>query len=88
MRSRVVLLALVVGTVCGSLLGCSALKRFAYEGFGRDRWQHPERVVRELAIGPGMRVADLGAGGGYFTFRLADAVLPGGRVYAVVSTRT
>jgi predicted methyltransferase len=64
-------------------LGCTDLKRFAYEGFGRDRWQHADQVVRALDIQPGSRVADLGAGGGYFTFRLADAVGPEGIVYAV-----
>jgi len=31
----------------------------------------------------GDRVADLGSGGGYFTFLLADAVGPTGRVYAI-----
>jgi ubiquinone/menaquinone biosynthesis C-methylase UbiE len=40
-------------------------------------------VVQTLAIQPGAQVADLGAGGGYFTFRLADAVGPTGKVYAV-----
>lgn len=59
------------------------LKRFAYSGVGRDRWQHPDRVVAELGLTTGQRVADVGAGGGYFTFRLADAVGPSGRVYAV-----
>lgn len=63
--------------------GCADVKRFAYEGFGRDRWQRPEAVIAALAIEPGSRVADLGAGGGYFTFRLADAVGSTGRVYAV-----
>ena len=63
--------------------GCGAFKRFAYSGLSRDEWQQPERVVSALALAPGARVADLGAGGGYFTFRLADAVGPGGRVYAV-----
>jgi ubiquinone/menaquinone biosynthesis C-methylase UbiE len=63
--------------------GCSDWKRFAYEGWGRDDWQQPERVVAALGLGPGDRVADLGAGGGYFTFRLADAVGPTGVVYAV-----
>jgi cyclopropane fatty-acyl-phospholipid synthase-like methyltransferase len=64
-------------------LGCSAVKRFGYEGFDRDSWQQPERVVRELEIAPGTSVADLGAGGGYFTFRFAEAVGPQGRVFAV-----
>jgi predicted methyltransferase len=59
------------------------LKRFAYEGFRRDTWQHPERVVQALAVRPGEMVADLGSDGGYFTFRFATAVGPSGRVYAV-----
>ena len=63
--------------------GCGAAKRFAYEGFGRDEWQQPERVVADLGLAPGAKVADLGSGGGYFTFRLARAVGPSGRVYAV-----
>jgi ubiquinone/menaquinone biosynthesis C-methylase UbiE len=64
-------------------LGCGSLKRFAYEGVGRDGWQQPDRVVAALGIEPGARVADVGAGGGYFTFRLARAVGPTGKVYAV-----
>lgn len=63
--------------------GCGAIKRAAYAGFGRDQWQQPARVVESLDIAPGNHVADLGAGGGYFTFRLADAVGSEGRVYAV-----
>ncbi len=63
--------------------GCGAGKRYAYEGSGRDEWQRPDAVIALLGIGPGDRVADLGAGGGYFTFRLAEAVGRSGRVYAV-----
>ena len=63
--------------------GCNSLKRFGYEGFRRDSWQHPDEVVRVLGLKPGDKVADLGAGGGYFTFRLADAVGKTGAVYAV-----
>ena len=65
------------------LSGCGAVKRCAYEGFGRDAWQKPDEVIALLGIRAGDRVADLGAGGGYFTFRLADAVGAEGRVYAV-----
>jgi len=65
------------------LAGCTALKKCAYEGFGRDGWQQPEKVVQALAIKPGERVADLGSGGGYFTFRLSQAAGPAGKVYAV-----
>lgn len=59
------------------------LKAFAYSGPGRDRWQHPDRVIEALSLRPGQRVADLGAGGGYFTFRISQAVGDEGRVYAV-----
>jgi predicted methyltransferase len=77
---RVTAFGVLLATLAGA---CTILKRCAYEGFGRDRWQRPEEVVRLLEVAPGQRVADLGAGGGYFTFRLADAVGPTGAVYAV-----
>ncbi len=63
--------------------GCGALKRCAYEGINRDAWQHPEQVIQSLGIQPGYHVADIGSGSGYFTFRLAEAVGPAGKVYAV-----
>src|SRR5919107_4275687 len=49
----------------------------------RDGWQQPKAVIRALRIEPGAHVADLGAGGGYFTFFLAEAVGPQRKVYAV-----
>jgi len=61
----------------------TAVKIQAYEGFGRDRWQRTTDVLERLGIRAGDRIADLGAGGGYFTFRLAAATGPTGRVYAV-----
>ena len=42
----------------------------------------PDRVVAEMGLARDAAVADLGAGSGYFTFRLAERV-PEGRVYAV-----
>jgi len=73
----------VIALVTPLATGCGAFKRFAYEGLGRDHWQQPEEVIRALDIRPGEAIADLGAGGGYFTFRLADAAGPSGKVYAV-----
>ena len=65
------------------LAGCAFLKQCAYEGFNRDQWQQPQKVIESLALRPGDHVADLGSGSGYFTFRLAEAVGPQGKVYAV-----
>lgn len=50
---------------------------------GRDAWQNPDGILRVLGVAPGMTVADLGAGTGYFSVRLAKAVGPGGRVLAI-----
>jgi ubiquinone/menaquinone biosynthesis C-methylase UbiE len=52
------------------------------EGPDRDAWQRPDQVMDELGIAEGSVVADLGAGGGWFTIRLARRVGPNGTVYA------
>jgi cyclopropane fatty-acyl-phospholipid synthase-like methyltransferase len=49
---------------------------------GRDIWQKPNEVIEALALKPDAAVADIGAGTGYFSVRLAHS-LPRGRVYAV-----
>jgi SAM-dependent methyltransferase len=48
----------------------------------RDRWQKPHEVIQALGLRADARIADLGAGTGYFAARLAN-MLPKGRVYAV-----
>jgi predicted methyltransferase len=48
----------------------------------RDQWQKPDQIMDALQIADGSIVADLGAGGGWFTLRLARRVGPRGRVYA------
>jgi ubiquinone/menaquinone biosynthesis C-methylase UbiE len=54
-----------------------------FEAAGRDQWQRPGLVMKALEIKPGMTIADIGAGSGYFTRRFAKAVGPSGKVYAV-----
>lgn len=49
----------------------------------RDAYQKPQEVMQALAVEPGEVIADIGAGSGYFTFRLAHHVGPTGRIYAV-----
>jgi len=46
----------------------------------RDTWQLPHQVIAALHIRPGEVIADIGAGSGYFTRRLAQHAA---RVYAI-----
>ena len=49
----------------------------------REREEDPDLAMRLLRVQRGSSVADLGAGSGYFTIRLARAVGTAGKVYAV-----
>jgi len=49
----------------------------------RDRYQKPSEVIEALRLKPGMAVANLGSGSGYFTRRFVEAVTETGMVYAV-----
>src|SRR5271155_4245376 len=49
----------------------------------RDAADEPRQVVGLLGIKPGMTVADIGAGSGYYVVRLAPIVGPNGRIIAV-----
>ncbi len=59
-------------------------ERFAksFDDPARDAWQMPARVIEALHLGADAAVADIGAGTGYFSMRLARTV-PKGAVYAV-----
>jgi ubiquinone/menaquinone biosynthesis C-methylase UbiE len=48
----------------------------------RDRWQKPEEAIAMMKLGPHDVVADIGAGTGYFSMRIARTVTDG-HVYAV-----
>ena len=49
----------------------------------RDTEEHPDQVLDALQLHSGEVVADLGAGSGYFTFRMAPRVGKTGKVLAV-----
>lgn len=49
----------------------------------RDSWQMPAEIPAALGLGPGMTIADIGAGTGYFQRYFAEAVGPEGRVFSV-----
>jgi len=46
-------------------------------------WLPPQEVIAQLGLAPGMTVADIGAGTGYFSLPIAKQVGPDGEVYAV-----
>lgn len=48
----------------------------------REDWQRVPDIFAALGAKPGARIADLGAGEGWLTLRLARQVAPGGRVFA------
>ena len=64
----------------------AALQARTLEDPQRDAWQKPDEVIRALNLRAGEVVADIGAGSGYFTRRLAREAA---KVYAVdVEART
>jgi len=48
----------------------------------RDSWQQPEKVMDAIGVKAGMTIGEVGAGNGYFTFKLARRVGPTGLIYA------
>jgi len=52
------------------------------EGPDREAWQKPDEIMDALGIADGASVADIGAGAGWFTIRLARRVGPNGVVFA------
>jgi arsenite methyltransferase len=48
-----------------------------------DPKNKPDQILETIALQPGQTIADIGAGGGYFSLRFADAVGRNGMVYAI-----
>jgi SAM-dependent methyltransferase len=77
MRNRrrtaaIIFLAVVLG------VGCNSWRGFGFRASGPEM----PRLRYELALKPGMSVADVGAGSGELTVALAAEVGPGGRVFS------
>jgi SAM-dependent methyltransferase len=72
----------------GTYMGRTLAQPMSYRGADwlerddREATEQPEHVLDVLAVRDGMTVADVGAGSGYFTVRLARRVGPRGRVLA------
>jgi precorrin-6B methylase 2 len=76
MNTKVRLTGLGLLLLAGKLAG-------QHDETARERWQRVPDVFAALDVWPGARIADVGAGGGFFTARLAQAVGAEGRVLAV-----
>jgi ubiquinone/menaquinone biosynthesis C-methylase UbiE len=48
----------------------------------RDKSMRPELIMDTIGVKPGMIIGEVGAGEGYFTFKLSDRVGPEGKIYA------
>jgi len=95
-RVAALLLVLLVAACQGSTTGASGGSHFSrpdrpvarivspsYSSEAeRDAAGEAERVMDRLGIAPGGRVADIGAGDGYYTVRLARRLRPGATLYA------
>jgi predicted methyltransferase len=73
--------------ICAALAACdrphrAAAPARAMSAADYDQWRRPDALIATLALRPGDTVADIGAGTGYLTGRLAAAVGPRGRVVA------
>lgn len=64
-------------------LACLILGSTVILAEDRNDWQQPDRVMSDLGIKPGIRVADIGCGEGYFALRLARSVGEQGLVFTV-----
>jgi predicted methyltransferase len=79
-RRRVLSLGCALSIMAAGLL--FAQERAAQER-RREQWQKVDEIFAAMGVRPGVTVADIGAGDGFFTSRLARAVGPNGRVFAV-----
>lgn len=57
--------------------------RGVFERDGREVWDRRDDIIRHMRLQAGQKVADIGAGTGFFTLMMAQAVGPTGKVYAV-----
>jgi cyclopropane fatty-acyl-phospholipid synthase-like methyltransferase len=72
----------------GTYMGRTLAAPMGYQGADwldrgdRETTDQPEHVLDVLGVKPGMTVADVGAGSGYFTVRIARRIAPNGHVLA------
>ena len=84
-------LSLAAGVALAATLasvGCGPIAKLdGWNLFSRDTMQRPREILESIPVQPGAQVADVGAGDGYFTWSLADAVGASGHVWSVEVTK-
>jgi ubiquinone/menaquinone biosynthesis C-methylase UbiE len=68
---------------CAAVLSLAVAAGIRAQEANRDEWQKVDAIFEALGVRPGATIADVGAGDGFFTARLAKKVGDDGRVYAV-----
>lgn len=76
-----IILFLFITTIV-SALQTKPPERWVPDYENRDAWQQPYKIMDAIGIRPRMTIADIGAGKGYFSFKLAERVGLEGLVYA------
>jgi ubiquinone/menaquinone biosynthesis C-methylase UbiE len=64
------------------ILSAALITGIAWPQSDRDKWQQPEKIMDKVGLRPGMVIGEVGAGTGYFTFKMAARVGPQGKIYA------
>lgn len=62
---------------------CAGIKAYFFNSAAENEKSRPDEVIRESKVTQGEIVADLGSGGGYYTFRFSKEVGESGKVFAV-----
>src|SRR5689334_21039184 len=80
-------LAVIAATVTASLgwpqtPAALSTQQFVEMDSSREQGQRATDILKALAVSPGDQVADVGAGNGYYSSRLSEAVGPAGKVFA------
>jgi predicted methyltransferase len=92
LRARQLILSTLLAAACWQPVARAAADAYdaalAHPGRGaadlkRDALDHPAEILRLAGIKPGMQVADVLAGGGYYSELLSYVVGPGGRVLSI-----
>ncbi|MBN1533222.1 MAG: class I SAM-dependent methyltransferase [Spirochaetes bacterium] len=79
--AAILVLSAAISTMLVSCAGGTRAEHF--NSMASNDESQPARVVGNLQLKPGDTVADIGAGGGYFSLLMARMVGPSGRIYAV-----